>query len=56
MARHSYHLSSKAIDVFLPTRELGDLRRAGLALGAGGVGYYPRAGFVHLDVGPVRTW
>jgi uncharacterized protein YcbK (DUF882 family) len=56
VARHSYHLSGKAIDVFLPTRELGDLRRAGLALGAGGVGYYPRAGFVHLDVGPVRTW
>jgi uncharacterized protein YcbK (DUF882 family) len=56
VARHSYHLSGKAMDVFLPTRQLGELRRAGLGLGAGGVGYYPRAGFVHLDVGPVRTW
>jgi uncharacterized protein YcbK (DUF882 family) len=56
VARHSFHLSGKAIDVFLPTRQLGELRRAGLTLGAGGVGYYPRAGFVHLDVGPVRTW
>jgi uncharacterized protein YcbK (DUF882 family) len=56
VARHSYHLSGKAIDVFLPTRQLNELRRAGLALGAGGVGYYPRAGFVHLDVGPVRAW
>lgn len=56
VARHSYHLTGKAIDVFLPSRSLGEIRRAGLALSAGGVGYYPRAGFVHLDVGPVRTW
>ncbi len=56
VARQSYHLSGKAIDVSLPTRDLRELRRAGLARGAGGVGYYPRAGFVHLDVGPVRTW
>jgi uncharacterized protein YcbK (DUF882 family) len=26
------------------------------ALGLGGVGYYPRSGFVHLDTGPVRYW
>jgi uncharacterized protein YcbK (DUF882 family) len=56
VARHSYHLSGKAIDVFVPSRGLGEIRRAALALGAGGVGYYPRAGFVHLDIGPVRTW
>jgi uncharacterized protein YcbK (DUF882 family) len=56
VARNSYHLTGKAIDVFLPSRGLRDIRRAALALGAGGVGYYPRAGFVHLDIGPVRTW
>lgn len=56
VAVHSYHLSGRAIDVFLPARDLRQVRRAGLELGAGGVGYYPRAGFVHLDVGPVRTW
>ncbi|MGL5409211.1 MAG: DUF882 domain-containing protein, partial [Shewanella sp.] len=22
----------------------------------GGVGYYPRSGFVHVDCGPVRHW
>jgi len=26
------------------------------ALGRGGVGYYPRSGFVHVDTGSVRTW
>jgi uncharacterized protein YcbK (DUF882 family) len=32
------------------------LRNAALALGRGGVGYYPRSGFVHVDTGRVRTW
>jgi uncharacterized protein YcbK (DUF882 family) len=27
-----------------------------MALGGGGVGYYPRDGFVHVDTGPVRRW
>jgi uncharacterized protein YcbK (DUF882 family) len=56
VARHSYHLSGKAIDVFLPSRQLEELRSAGISVGAGGVGYSPRAGFVHLDVGAIRTW
>jgi uncharacterized protein YcbK (DUF882 family) len=32
------------------------LRNAALSLGAGGVGYYPKGQFVHVDTGPVRTW
>jgi uncharacterized protein YcbK (DUF882 family) len=27
-----------------------------LKLQYGGVGFYPRAKFVHLDCGPFRTW
>ncbi|MET0054156.1 MAG: DUF882 domain-containing protein, partial [Candidatus Thiodiazotropha sp. 6PLUC10] len=26
------------------------------ALKAGGVGYYPKSGFLHLDTGRVRRW
>ena len=37
-------------------RSLAALHRAALALKAGGVGYYPSPGFVHLDSGPVRHW
>jgi uncharacterized protein YcbK (DUF882 family) len=50
------HIEGKAIDVYLPDRALKELRRAALVLGRGGVGYYPESHFVHLDVGPVRTW
>ena len=32
------------------------LHQAALSLQAGGVGFYPKPGFVHVDVGPVRTW
>jgi uncharacterized protein YcbK (DUF882 family) len=32
------------------------LRDLGLKLKAGGVGYYPKSDFVHLDTGNVRSW
>jgi len=53
---HSMHLEGRAIDVRLrgyPTLQLaGDAR----ALGRGGVGYYARSDFVHVDTGRVRYW
>jgi uncharacterized protein YcbK (DUF882 family) len=56
VAKNSYHLYGMAIDVIVPDVDIRQVRRAGLALEAGGVGYYPRSGFVHLDCGPFRTW
>lgn len=56
VARNSLHMEGKAIDVRLPGQRLRNVRRAARALGGGGVGYYPKSGFVHLDVGPVRYW
>ena len=35
---------------------LGTLRSASLSLRGGGVGYYPKSNFVHVDTGRVRAW
>jgi uncharacterized protein YcbK (DUF882 family) len=56
VAEHSQHIEAKAIDIRVPGVSTAKLRDAALALGAGGVGYYPASRFVHVDVGPVRTW
>jgi uncharacterized protein YcbK (DUF882 family) len=56
VAEHSQHMEAKAIDIRVPGVSTARLRNAALALEAGGVGYYPRSRFVHVDVGPVRTW
>jgi uncharacterized protein YcbK (DUF882 family) len=55
-AEHSQHIEAKAIDLRLPGVSAATLRDAALSLGAGGVGYYPKGQFIHVDVGPVRQW
>ncbi len=56
VAKHSQHELGKAIDVRLPGVDLANLRKAGLAIQGGGVGYYPDSNFVHMDTGRVRYW
>ena len=56
VAEKSFHMVSKAIDIAVPGVSTERLRDAALSLGMGGVGYYPSSHFVHVDVGPVRTW
>ncbi len=56
VARKSLHMQGKAIDIRLPGVQLEQLHDQALALKAGGVGYYRRSQFVHLDVGRVRNW
>ena len=56
VAEHSQHILAKAIDIRVPGVATTQLRDAALSLEAGGVGYYPKSQFVHVDVGPVRTW
>jgi uncharacterized protein YcbK (DUF882 family) len=56
VAEHSQHMLGKAIDIRVPGVSTVTLRNAALALHAGGVGFYPVSQFVHVDVGPVRTW
>lgn len=56
VAKDSLHIVGRAIDVRLTSANTDALRDAALSLGAGGVGYYPKSKFVHLDTGPVRSW
>jgi uncharacterized protein YcbK (DUF882 family) len=56
VAKHSLHLVGKAIDIAIPGIDLKTVRRTAVALQLGGVGYYPSAGFVHIDSGKFRTW
>jgi uncharacterized protein YcbK (DUF882 family) len=56
VASHSLHMDGKAIDLRLPGVPLSQLRDAALSLRGGGVGYYPREQFVHVDTGRVRHW
>jgi uncharacterized protein YcbK (DUF882 family) len=56
VASRSLHMEGRAIDLRLRGAALADLRDAALQLRAGGVGYYAREGFVHMDSGRVRSW
>jgi uncharacterized protein YcbK (DUF882 family) len=56
VAENSLHLVGKAIDIRVPSQKLSDLRDAARVLKAGGVGYYPKANFIHVDIGHVRYW
>jgi uncharacterized protein YcbK (DUF882 family) len=56
VAVHSLHTTGMAVDVRVPGRTAQHVYAAARNLQLGGVGYYPRSDFVHLDVGRVRTW
>lgn len=56
VAKRSLHMQGRAIDVRLPGYPLAKLRETALAMQAGGVGYYPKSNFLHLDTGRVRFW
>jgi len=56
VAEHSQHMEGHAIDVRLEGCPLARLHELALAAGRGGVGYYPRSNFVHIDTGRVRSW
>ncbi|HXP73118.1 MAG TPA: DUF882 domain-containing protein [Stellaceae bacterium] len=55
VAEKSQHLLGRALDVTFDAR-LADARTAALKMERGGVGWYPRSNFIHLDTGPLRSW
>ena len=56
VARNSLHMSGQAIDLQLPGSRLSSLKKAAIDVKSGGVGFYPRSDFVHIDTGRVRHW
>lgn len=56
VAEHSYHIKGRAIDIRVEGVSTKAIRNTALAMARGGVGYYPRSNFVHLDTGKFRTW
>ena len=55
VAEKSQHLYGRAIDVTFDRRLL-DAETVARRMARGGVGWYPRSHFVHLDTGPTRSW
>jgi len=56
VVKKSLHMQGKAIDIRLPEYSLSNLRNVALSLKSGGVGYYPKSNFIHIDTGRVRFW
>ena len=56
VAEHSMHIEGKAVDLRMTDVDSRTIQKVALALQQGGVGYYRRADFVHLDTGRIRSW
>lgn len=56
VAKKSHHILGEAIDVRLVGVPTTKLRDAAISMQRGGVGYYEKSDFVHMDTGRVRRW
>jgi uncharacterized protein YcbK (DUF882 family) len=56
VAKKSYHMKGQAIDLRMENFSTKRIRDIAISLRAGGVGYYSKSNFVHVDTGDVRDW
>ncbi len=56
VAKRSLHMEGKAIDVRLSGFSTKKLQQLALSNQYGGVGFYAKSDFVHLDTGRIRAW
>ncbi|MET0606507.1 MAG: DUF882 domain-containing protein [Beijerinckiaceae bacterium] len=58
VSKHSQHMNGNALDFFVADVSMARIREVAMRMQRGGVGYYSSAntGFVHVDVGSVRSW
>jgi zinc D-Ala-D-Ala carboxypeptidase len=55
-AKGSKHLEGVAFDIAMANHDPVAFEAAARAVGFKGFGYYPRSGFIHIDLGPARSW
>lgn len=56
VARNSFHMYGQALDIRLEDYNMRRVRDIARSLNIGGVGYYSKSNFVHIDTGTVRSW
>ena len=52
----SKHMLGTAFDIAMSNHDPAAFEAAARAVGFLGFGYYPRSGFMHIDLGPARSW
>jgi zinc D-Ala-D-Ala carboxypeptidase len=52
----SKHMDGTAFDIAMANHDPVSFEAAAREVGFLGFGYYPRSGFMHIDLGPARTW
>jgi hypothetical protein len=55
-APRSKHLDGTAFDIAMTNHDPAAFEEAARAVGFKGFGFYPRSGFMHIDLGPARMW
>jgi hypothetical protein len=55
-AKASKHMEGIAFDVAMANHDPEVFEAAARAVGFQGFGFYPRSGFMHVDLGPARSW
>jgi zinc D-Ala-D-Ala carboxypeptidase len=55
-AKASKHLEGIAFDVAMANHDPEAFEAAARGTGFKGFGFYPRLGFIHIDLGPARSW
>ena len=55
-ATRSKHMKGAAFDIAMSNHDPVAFEAAARAVGYLGFGFYPRSGFIHVDLGPTRQW
>jgi len=55
-APRSKHMDGTAFDIAMSNHDPAAFEAAAREVGFRGFGYYPRSGFMHVDLGPARSW